>query len=71
MLQCISVEAQTTGKVICDILNQISLSHQIEWKKCTDVCTDSVMPMTRKTAGVMACIKTASKICASSHRIVW
>ena len=34
LLLHISVEAQTTGKVIFDILNWFSVSHQIEWNKC-------------------------------------
>jgi hypothetical protein len=46
------------------------MNHQIDWNKCIDFCTDSAKLMTGKTVDVVARIKTASKMCTSSHCIL-
>jgi hypothetical protein len=70
LLLCKSIEAQITGEDIFQILDQLFINHQIDWNKCIDVCTDGAKSMTGKTVGVVARIKTLSKMCKSSHYIL-
>jgi hypothetical protein len=71
LLLCKSTEAKITGEDIFQILDKFFINHQIDWNKCIDVCTDGAKSMTGKPVGVLARIKTVSKMCRSSHYILY
>ncbi|GBM63552.1 Zinc finger BED domain-containing protein 5 [Araneus ventricosus] len=45
-------------------------THEINWGKCIEVCSDGAKAMTGKVSGVVARIKNVAKNCNSTHCIL-
>jgi len=69
LVLCKSTEAQT-GKDIYEIVYQFLINHQTDRDKGTDICTDGAEPITGKTVGTMAHIKTTQNLCKQPLHIV-
>jgi hypothetical protein len=63
LLLCKSLKSRATGEEIFKVINSYIIGHDISWGKCVD----GGRAMTRKTAGVVACIKELALSCSNSH----
>ena len=61
LLMCKYLEEKTTGEDIFNRINNYITKHEIEWKKCTDICTDGAQAMVGKMKGVVT--RTVTEIC--------
>lgn len=50
---CEYLQEKTTGEDIFNCINNYITKHEIEWKRCTDICTDGAQAMVGKMKGVV------------------
>ncbi|GBO15784.1 Zinc finger BED domain-containing protein 5 [Araneus ventricosus] len=70
LLLCESVNIDTTGENIFNCIDNFMTTHEINWGKCIEVCSDGAKAMTGKVRGVVARIKNVAKNCNSTHCIL-
>ncbi|GBM07660.1 Zinc finger BED domain-containing protein 5 [Araneus ventricosus] len=70
LLLCESVNIHATEENIFNCIDNFMTTHEINWGKCIEVCSDGAKAMTRKVSGGVARIKNVAKNCNSTHCIL-
>ncbi|GBO14121.1 Zinc finger BED domain-containing protein 5 [Araneus ventricosus] len=70
LLLCESVNINTMGENIFNCIDNFMTTHEINWGKCIEVCSDGAKSMTGKVSGVVARIKNVAKNCNSTRCIL-
>lgn len=66
LLLCESVKINTTGQNIFTCIDNFMTTHEINWRKCIEVCSDGAKAMRGKVGGAVTRIKNDAQNCNSN-----
>ncbi|GBN20831.1 Zinc finger BED domain-containing protein 5 [Araneus ventricosus] len=70
LLLCESVNIDTMGETIFNCTDNFMTTHEINWGKCIEVCSDGAKAMTGKVSGVVARSQNVAKNYNGTHWIL-
>lgn len=71
LLLCEPFQSNAADEEIFNYINSFMQRHEIEWKKCVDVCSDASKAMNGKIAEAVTLIKYVAPESTSSHCLLY